>query len=259
MCRGASASARAGAPFPGAAGNGWWLCRLPFLPEVPSSPCRHEGLRKASGQGLCPSQGWGPRPRGCCALGVPGARGVGWAHGLGEVAAPGDGSCDHELSARTSSSCSLDGAWPSAQCAHFRATAWTPRTTGADSTELRHYSLRPKTAGRRPVPLAQRLLPHPGCAACAARRLRARSPRTPAWVSTLTGPRIQLRLRLCAQLGSPQVRYIPACKVRAATAGPRSSCYCPPVARGEGGDTGWGGGKGGGEARLWPGPAGRGR
>lgn len=33
----------------------------------------------------------------------------------------------------------------------------------------------------------------------------------------------------------------------------------PPVARGEGGDTDWGGGKGGGEARRLSGPAGRGR
>lgn len=81
-------------------------------------------------------------------------------------------------------------------------------------------------------------------------RLRPRFP--------MTRPRVPLRLRLRAPPGPPQGRYIPGCAVRAAAAGPRS-CYCPPVARGEGGDTGRGGGKGGGEARRWPGPAGRGR
>lgn len=74
------------------------------------------------------------------------------------------------------------------------------------------------------------------------------------------GPRIQLRLRLCAQLRPLLVRYIPACKDAAAAARPAPpAAPPPPVARGEGGDTSWGGGKGGGEERLSQGPARRGR
>lgn len=71
-----------------------------------------------------------------------------------------------------------------------------------------------------------------------------------------------LRLRwppalLCGQCGSPPVRYIPTRKVGAASvqpAPPAAARRPSPVARGEGGDTGWGGGNGGvgrSEALAW--------
>lgn len=74
----------------------------------------------------------------------------------------------------------------------FRAVRSVPRhrlePTNAWSKQcgIRHRLPAPQHRGD-PAPLAQRLLPHAGCAACAARRLRARSPLSPAEVSASAG------------------------------------------------------------------------
>lgn len=102
--------------------------------------------------------------------------------------------------------------------------------------------------------------------------LRLRDPSAQPGVSYRTGAALCLRLvgsglarrglrlrwlpaLLCAQCGSPPVHYIPERKVGAASVQPAPPAAARrPVARGEGGDTGWGGGNGGvgrNEALSW--------
>lgn len=119
----------------------------PFSQRSPAARAATRGYERRPTRAV-PFTRLGPAPSRLLRSWGTWCRGVGWAHGLGEVA-HGDGSCDHELSARTSSSCCLDGAWRSAQCTQSRATAWTPHTPGANSTELGHCPLRPNTAETR--------------------------------------------------------------------------------------------------------------
>lgn len=140
--RGASASARSGAPIPGCIGSGGRPSHLPVLPEVPGGPRHHGGMRRASR--VVPLQGWGPHPRNRCSQGAQGYS-VAWVRRLGEVV-PDDGSCDCALGSGTSSWSCLDGSWPS-RCAQSGATGWTPPTPGANSAQLGHHLLEPQHRG----------------------------------------------------------------------------------------------------------------
>lgn len=119
----------------------------PFSQRSPAPRAATRGYERRPARAV-PFTRLGPAPSRLLRSRGTWGRDVGWAHGLGE-AAPGDGSCDHELSARTSSSCCLDGAWLSAQCSQSRATVRTPHTAEANSTDLGHDPLRPNTAETR--------------------------------------------------------------------------------------------------------------
>lgn len=110
-----------------------------------------------------------------------------------------------------------------------------PRWRAPEPTALDLASSLPTPA--RPLAPARRLLPYRGRSVSEAGQLRARPPRTPAQVAAGSALRA-----VWVSAGSLH----PSAQGRGCLGSTRSSRRRPsPVARGEGGDTGWGGGNGG--------------
>lgn len=123
----------------------------PFSPRCPAARAATRGCEKRPG--LCPSRDWGPCPRVCRLSGCPGPkRGAGPPARRGGARAMAAGTVRRAQEGAPRAASMAPGL---ARSALSPAPPPDPPAPGSDSAEPGH---------RLPAPLAQRLLPHPGCA-----------------------------------------------------------------------------------------------
>lgn len=248
-----------GGPVPRGAGSGGRPSRQRLLLEVPGGLRLPGGLRRAAR--AVPRAGLGPAPPGSPGSPRP-KRGVG--HRVGEAALARRrrlGRC----AGRRDQLLALPRWRPALRAG--RSVRWVPRPRRAPRAPAAHRAESATASPRAPrprgdpAPPAQRLLPTR--AALPARLVGSGLARhgLPRGLRLRPGPRIQLRLRLCAQLRSPLVRYIAPRKVRAASARPAPPAAAAAAARRPRGRRGHGPGRreGGRGSEALAGTSGEGR